>query len=133
MRYLLRRLFFYLIAACVAITLNFLIPRMMSGNPADIVFARYQGRLDVHTQDAMRKAFGFVDGPLPEQFATYVQNLVQGNLGISVSAFPLPVNTVISSGFGWTLRLIGLCDHFVLRSGCISRHPGILAAGEIPG
>ncbi|MCC7451108.1 MAG: ABC transporter permease [Anaerolineae bacterium] len=125
MRYLLRRLFFYLIAAAVAITLNFLIPRMMTGNPADIMFARYQGRLDVHTQDAMRKAFGFVDGPLPEQFASYVQNLAQGNLGISVSAFPLPVGTVIGSGFGWTLRLIGIAT---ILSFVLGVFLGVLAA-----
>lgn len=80
----------------------------MTGNPADIVFARYQGRLDVHAQEAMRKAFGFVDGPVPDQFMTYLQNLLQGNLGTSVSAFPLSVSDVISSGLGWTLRLIGV-------------------------
>ncbi len=125
MRYILRRLFFYLLAACVAILLNFLIPRMMTGNPADIMFARFQGKLDIHAQDAMRRAFGFVDGPLPDQFMTYLENLLQGNLGISVSAFPLPVGTVISSGFGWTLRLIGIATILSFLLGVLL---GILAA-----
>jgi peptide/nickel transport system permease protein len=66
-----------------------------------------------------------VDGPLPEQFASYVQNLAQGNLGISVSAFPLPVSTVIGSGFSWTLRLIGFAT---ILSFILGVFLGVLAA-----
>jgi peptide/nickel transport system permease protein len=99
MRFLLRRASFYLIAAFAAITLNFFIPRLMPGDPADIIFAQFQGRLDPRAMDAMRASFGFVDGPLHEQY---------GNLGISVSRFPQPVGSVIGSGLGWTLRLVGI-------------------------
>ena len=41
-RYLGRRLGFYLVAAWVALTLNFLIPRLMPGDPASVMFARFQ-------------------------------------------------------------------------------------------
>ena len=40
-QYLLRRLGFYALAAWVAITLNFLIPRLMPGDPAKTMFARF--------------------------------------------------------------------------------------------
>ena len=43
-RYLIRRLGFYLIAAFAALTLNFIIPRLMPGDPASIIFARFRGR-----------------------------------------------------------------------------------------
>jgi peptide/nickel transport system permease protein len=108
MRFLARRAGFYLLAAFVAISFNFFIPRLMAGDPASIVFARFQGRLDPRAMDAIRASFGFVDGPLHEQYLLYLRNLAQGNFGISVVAFPQPVATVISSGLAWTLRLIGL-------------------------
>ena len=41
MTYLLRRLAFYLVAAFVAITLNFFIPRAVPGNPAEIILSKY--------------------------------------------------------------------------------------------
>jgi peptide/nickel transport system permease protein len=108
MRFLARRAGFYLLAAFVAVSFNFFIPRLMAGDPASIVFARFQGRLDPRAMDAIRASFGFVEGPLHEQYLLYLRNLAQGNFGISVVAFPQPVATVISSGLGWTLRLIGL-------------------------
>ena len=41
MPFLLRRLAFYLVAAWVAITANFFIPRAMPGNPVQSVLAKY--------------------------------------------------------------------------------------------
>lgn len=108
MRFLLRRLGFYLIAGFIAITINFFIPRLMVGDPVQLMFARYQGRLDPRAMDSLKAAFGFVQGPLHEQYLTYLGNLAQGNLGISVSAFPAPVTAVIGSSLAWTLRLVGL-------------------------
>jgi len=107
MSFLLRRLGFYFIAALVAITLNFFIPRMMVGDPVTLMFARFQGRLDPHALESLKAAFGFVEGPILQQFATYLQNLAQGNLGTSVSQFPVSVSQVMGVGLGWTLRLAG--------------------------
>ncbi len=107
MRYILRRALFYLVAAFAAITFNFFLFRMMPGDPADIIFAQYQGRLDVRAMAALRASLGFVEGPLHEQYFTYLQNLFQGNMGISISNFPQPVIAVIPVGLAWTLRLVG--------------------------
>jgi peptide/nickel transport system permease protein len=119
MRFLLRRTGFYLIAAFVAITLNFLIPRLMTGDPASIIFARFQGRLDARAMDSLRDAFGFTQAPLHEQFFMYLENLAQGNLGISVANFPQPVISVIGTALGWTLRLIGLATIFSFGFGIL--------------
>ena len=107
MRFLARRLGFYLIAAFIALTINFFIPRLMVGDPVELMFARFQGRLDAHAMEALKATFGFVEGPLLQQYATYLQNLAQGNLGISVLQFPVPVATVIGSSLAWTIRLAG--------------------------
>ena len=107
MQFLARRMGFYAAAAFLAISLNFLIPRMMTGDPATIMFARFQGRLDPRALESLKEAFGFVQGPLPEQYVAYLTNLLRGDLGISVLAFPNPVSEVIATGLGWTLRLAG--------------------------
>ena len=45
MRYLLRRLGFFVLTLWAALTLNFLIPRLMPGNPASAMMARFHGQL----------------------------------------------------------------------------------------
>jgi len=46
MRFLIRRFLFYLVAAYVAITMNFFLPRLMVGDPITAMFGRFQGRLE---------------------------------------------------------------------------------------
>jgi peptide/nickel transport system permease protein len=108
MRFLLRRFGFYLVAAVVATSINFLIPRMMAGDPVQIMFARFQGRMNPEAMESLYRTFGFVQGPLSEQYMAYMGNLLQGNLGISVAFFPVPVADVLGTGLAWTLRLIGV-------------------------
>lgn len=108
MHYILRRLGFYALAAWVSLTLNFLIPRLMPGDPAAAIFARFRGQLQPEQIQAMREAYGLTDAPLHIQYVQYVSNMLQGNLGISISAFPAPVTSVISTGFFWTLLLGGM-------------------------
>ncbi|MFO7322911.1 MAG: ABC transporter permease [Chloroflexota bacterium] len=125
MRFLLRRLGFYLIALLVAVTINFLIPRMMAGDPVQIMFARFQGRLSPESMESLYQTFGFVRGPLHEQYAAYMSSLLQGNLGISVAFFPVPVAQVIGSALAWTLRLVGLATIISFTGGTLL---GVIAA-----
>ena len=116
--YILRRFFFYCLAGFMAITLNFLIPRLMPGDPASIMFAQFKGKLEPEALDALKETFGFADGPLLQQYFNYVKHLFQGDFGISISYFPQPVSEVIASGLYWTLFLAGtsLIISFVLGS-----------------
>lgn len=125
MRFLFRRLTFYFVAALVAITLNFFVPRLMVGDPVQVMFAQFQGRLDPRAMESLRETFGFVSGPLPQQYVTYLGNLLQGNLGLSVSFFPVPVAEVIGPSLLWTLRLIGIATVLSFLLGTIL---GVFAA-----
>ncbi len=107
MKYILRRLAFYLIAAWVSLTLNFFIPRMMPGDPAAAMFARFQGKLNPEAMAGLREAFGFTDEPLYLQYFTYLGHLFSGDLGTSVVRFPAPVSKVIGESLEWTLLLAG--------------------------
>lgn len=125
MRFILRRLGFYLIAAWASITLNFFLPRLMPGDPVQVLFAQLQGQLDPRAMTAIYEAFGFVQGPLHIQYLTYLKNLAQGNMGISVSYFPVPVLTVLSTGLLWTIFLVGLATIISFGLGTLL---GVIAA-----
>jgi len=105
--FLVRRIGFYLLAAWASLTLNFFLPRLMPGDPASAMFARLRGQVRPEQIDAMRKAFGLSDAPLPEQYVTYLSHALRGDFGISISSFPTPVIQVIATSLQWTL-LLGL-------------------------
>ena len=109
MSYVLRRLFFYLIAAWASITFNFFLPRMMPGDPGDVLLAKLRGQGDIRpeTIEAMMKAYGVSNDPLILQYVDYLKNLFRGELGVSTSWFPAPVTQVIGTGFVWTILLMG--------------------------
>jgi len=124
-RFILRRLGFYLIAFWASITLNFLLPRFMPGDPVSRMFARTQGKMQPEQIDALRKLLGVDDRPIWEQYIDYLHNIVTGNMGISISRFPAPVTEVIAAQIGWTLLLGGTALVIAAVAGNLL---GILAA-----
>lgn len=116
-----RRIVFYLVAAWVAITLNFLLPRLMPGNPADAVIAEMAQRhpLTPAQEQTVRNLFGSPDTPLWHQYVSYLNQLAHFNFGISISQYPTPVTNVVLSGIWWTLILVGVTTvlAFVIGTG----------------
>ena len=107
LNYLFRRLGFYAVAAWAALTLNFFIPRLMPGDPAAIIFARFRGKLKPEAINALRETFGLTDAPLLGQYWSYLKSILSGDLGTSIAYFPEPVINIISSGLLWTIFLAG--------------------------
>ncbi len=58
MRFFLRRLVFYVITFWAAVTINFLIPRIMPGDPVSALIAKNQGRISTDATEALRTLFG---------------------------------------------------------------------------
>jgi len=125
MRYVLGRLGFYVLAGWAALTLNFFLPRLMPGDPATALFARFKGRLSPEAVGALRDAFGLTDAPLWSQYFTYLGHVARGDLGISVAYFPAPVSQVIGGGLAWTIFLAGTA---VVLSFAIGTLLGVAAA-----
>jgi peptide/nickel transport system permease protein len=100
-----RRLVFYLVSAWASITLNFAIPRLMPGDPAAALVARFKGQLAPESLRALRHAFGLVPGSTFKQYFTYLAHVLRGDLGISIAYFPAHVDEVIGTGLGWSLGL----------------------------
>ena len=105
--YIARRFGFYLIAAFAALTLNFIIPRLMPGDPASIIFARFKGKLKPEAIDAMRESFGLTNDPVFIQYISYLKSILKGDLGTSIAYFPAPVSEIIGNGLVWTIFLAG--------------------------
>ena len=112
MTYFLRKIGFYVVALWAALTLNFIIPRLLPGNPVDILLAKLQQRGGQVTP-ATREAYELLLGgdssePLISQYGHYLVNVFRGDLGVSVSYFPAPVTEVIGSSLPWTIALVGI-------------------------
>jgi peptide/nickel transport system permease protein len=110
MRVILRRLGFYLATAVVAVSLDFLIPRIIPGNPVDAVLAKMQGvTITKATINALELQFGVnTKASLWAQYTHYWGDLLHGNLGISTSNGFEPVTSVIRTALPWTLGLVGV-------------------------
>lgn len=111
MKWLARRSIFYLVTAWVAVTLNFLIPRLMPGNPVEAVIGRFEAQgtpLDASAMNALTIAFGLGGHQsLWAQYGSYWINLFHGNLGVSFTYYPTRVSTVIAQALPWTVILVG--------------------------
>src|SRR5436305_653295 len=93
MTYILRRIGFYIAALWIAVTLNFMIPRMMPGDPASTMFAQAQGKMSADQLRALKASLGFSNDNIVQQYLTYLWNVMHGNFGLSFSHFPVPVRT----------------------------------------
>ncbi|NUR89855.1 MAG: ABC transporter permease [Nonomuraea sp.] len=125
MRFLFRRLAFYVVTAWAAITMNFLIPRLMPGSPENAILSRFTGQVSQDQIAAMKAQLGVSDASLLSQYGTYWKNLLHGDLGISVTYFPGHVSEVIGQSVWWTVVLVGVSTLIAFLLGTLL---GVLAA-----
>jgi peptide/nickel transport system permease protein len=110
MRYVARKLGFYLLAAWLAITLNFLLPRLIPGNPVELLMARLSqaGPVQPGEEQTLTRLMGLGGGGnLFSQYWSYLDQLAHLNFGVSITYFPYPVMTMIHQEIFWTLILVG--------------------------
>ncbi|HEV7963467.1 MAG TPA: ABC transporter permease [Actinoplanes sp.] len=111
MRYLFRKLGFYVVALWAAVTVNFVIPRLMPGNPVDLLLAKLgqHGPVNPETRRSIEALLGTNSNQsLISQYGEYLRNIATGHLGVSVAYFPGSVSSVIANTLPWTIGLIGL-------------------------
>ncbi|MGN6869340.1 MAG: ABC transporter permease [Solirubrobacteraceae bacterium] len=106
MRYLARRGGLFLITLWAALTVNFIIPRVMPGNEAAAVLATFKG-INPAAQHALEIQFGtnVHQGVLASYFE-YLGNVLTGQFGVTAQG--VPVMTEITSKLPWTLGLVGV-------------------------
>ena len=112
MRFYLQKAWFYLVALWAAVSLNFIIPRLMPGNPVDTLLSKMSAAgipITPHTRHAISIQLGGAgSGSTPSQYVHYLDNLVHGNLGTSLVDYPTSVSNLIGQALPWTLCLVGM-------------------------
>jgi peptide/nickel transport system permease protein len=110
MRAITRRLAFYVVTAIVAVSLDFLIPRLIPGNPVDAILSKAQGQqFSKATIAALDEQFGVnTKASLWTQYAHFWNSALHFNFGISVANGFESVSGVIGAALPWTLGLIGV-------------------------
>jgi peptide/nickel transport system permease protein len=109
MRYFGGKVIWFLITLVCAFLLNFILPRLMPGDPVAAIVSRVaQGMSDATGVQAIYEQYTELFGtnkPMVEQFFIYMGNVLRGDFGFSFSQYPRSVADVIASSIWWTLIL----------------------------
>jgi peptide/nickel transport system permease protein len=107
MYFILRRLVFYAIAAWVALTINFFIPRAMPGNAVEAILGKFPA-LQPSAYRALEAMLGVGHpGSIWHQYGAYLVDVSHFNFGTDVSQYPAQVSTLLGQTIPWTLTLVG--------------------------
>ncbi len=98
----------YAFTAWVTITVNFILPRLMPGNPFDQIAAKLTGVVTAQELQAIKiQLGGDINQPMIEQYWHYLNQLAHFNLGVSIT-LSSPVSTILAGQIWWTVGLIGV-------------------------
>src|SRR5262249_25579509 len=111
MRFLLRRLAFYAFAVWVALTLNFLLPRLMPGSPIGGILQRLSPS-QIQSNPGIIKTYEALLGggnkSIWQDYVTYLHRVAHLNFGVSTSNYPASVSSVIGRVLPYSIFLVGV-------------------------
>jgi peptide/nickel transport system permease protein len=107
MPFIVRRVVFYLVAAWVALTINFFIPRAMPGNAVQAVMSKFPN-LTPSAYRALEAMLGVGHpGSIWHQYWAYLVDISHFNFGVDVSQYPASVSSLLVQTIPWTITLVG--------------------------
>ncbi|MGE5377145.1 MAG: ABC transporter permease [Bacteroidota bacterium] len=108
-KYFFNKLGWFVITFIAAFLLNFILPRLMPGDPVAAIVARMaQGMTNSTGVQAIYQQYTELFGtnkPMLVQFFIYIKNVLHGDFGFSFSQYPRTVAAVIWSSVWWTVGL----------------------------
>jgi peptide/nickel transport system permease protein len=111
MRWFLRRLAFYVFALWVAVSLNFLLPRLMPGDPVGGVLAHLspaQIQSNPGIVQTYRDILGGGKGSFGSEYVKYLGHVATFDFGISTSNYPSKVTEVVGRTLPYSIALVGV-------------------------
>jgi len=106
-----RKVINYAVAFFILLVLNFILPRLMPGDPLSAIYGEeVLVQMTPELKARLIERFA-LNKALWEQFASYILSLAKGDLGYSYYQ-NAPVSKVIFSHLPWTLLLMGLATVF---------------------
>jgi peptide/nickel transport system permease protein len=122
MRWFARRLAFYVFALWVALTINFLLPRLMPGDPLGGIL-QHLSPSQISANPGIVQTYQTLLGgghhSIWHDYITYVHRIVHFDFGISTSNYPAPVSDVVGRTLPYSIFLVGVAFllAFVLGTG----------------
>ncbi len=110
--YIVRSIAQALFTIWLVLTFTFVLVRMLPSSPIQVyIDKQMQSGNMTYEQAAARASVMFgtdVNKPPLEQYLSYLNNLIHGNLGVSIVSTDTPVLTIIAAYLPWTLFSVGL-------------------------
>ena len=111
-RYLIPRLFQYVLIIWLGVTIVFLIPRLTPNDPVMAMIGQMRARgstLEPGAMDgiirALTEMYG-LQGSWFDQYVAFWGRLFRGDFGVSFFNYPMRVNQLIATALPWTLGLL---------------------------
>lgn len=109
-KYIIKRLLQFFGVFFGAVTLNFILPRLIPGNPAELAYLTLikagGGTVNPAYLNQLEVEYGISKAPIYMQYFQYLSGLLHGNLGVSIAFYPNPVASVLMGALPWTLYLV---------------------------
>jgi peptide/nickel transport system permease protein len=116
MRYIGRRLALFLLTLWAALTLNFIIPRLMPGDAALAMWSHIHNATPQQLA-ALQAQFGTANQNPVLAYIGYLGNSLTLNFGVTVDQ--VPVMTKIMQGLPWTIGLVGVATVIAFALGTL--------------
>ena len=104
-----RKLLVYGLTFFLAVSIDWMIPRFMPGNPIENMLTRVSVASTAGASQALYTYYSHLFGldvPLWQQYVNFWDSLIHGNLGISVYLFPTPVSKVLENAIPYDVALL---------------------------
>jgi peptide/nickel transport system permease protein len=111
MRWFARRLAFYVFALWVALTINFLLPRLMPGDPIGGILQHLSPSQLAANPGIVQTYEALLGGghhSIWQDYVTYLHRIAHFNFGISTSNYPAHVSTVVGRTLPYSIFLVGV-------------------------
>jgi peptide/nickel transport system permease protein len=109
--YLARRVLRALITVFFVTTFIFFLVRLLPGNPVEVYINQQMTQYGYSYDEARNQALSLfaidTDKPMALQYLDYMQNLAQGNLGMSITSPGTTVGEIILARVWWTIFSVG--------------------------
>ena len=100
-----KRLIEYAIAFMAIVVLNFILPRLMPGDPIDAIYGSELVAMTPELRAQLRAQY-LLDQSIWSQFLHYLHSIASGDLGHSY-AYKAPVIDIVAGALPWTILLVG--------------------------
>jgi peptide/nickel transport system permease protein len=121
-RYISRKVVLFIITLWAAITLNFVLPRLMPGSPVDAALGKLAAAgvpITNAERNAIEVQLGVPHAGLISQYGEYLKNITLLRFGTSYSYPTQTVAETIGKALPWTLELVGAATIFAFIIGTL--------------